>query len=145
MSVDAWEDLAARLALVFTHMEADDFLILSSGPYYVQCYRDPDLLCAEALADRPGFPPVPIGAEGGQRLRDLGWLPPQETWGNWTVELDCPYSSRAARRLADRMVASLREVYQAEDPGDLRYKASNSQTGEPWDVGSLGLIPATAS
>jgi hypothetical protein len=43
------------------------------------------------------------------------------------------------------MLATLRDVYHAENISDLRYEASNSQTGGSWDASSLDPIPATAS
>jgi hypothetical protein len=141
---DAWEALAARLALVLTRLEAGEFLILHAGSYYVQCYQEPALLHVEALGNRPGFPPVPTDAAGEQRLRDLGWLPPEAPGENWTARMAFPASNRQARRLADRMLVTLREVYHAEDVGGLRYEAHHSQTGESRDIDFLGLTPVTA-
>ncbi|AEV85523.1 hypothetical protein ACWT_4501 [Actinoplanes sp. SE50] len=142
MTADPWTALADRLARLLTRREADDFLILHAGPYYVQCYQGPAELYAEALANRSDFPPVRLPAAAEQRLRDLGWQPPDGPDENWTTRLPFPASHRQARALADRMLTTLREVYQVGTITDLRYEATNARAGTPWNAAPLGLLPA---
>jgi hypothetical protein len=145
MSGDPWETLAERLALILTRLEVDDFLILHSGAYYVQCYQEPAGLYAEALANRPQYPPVRIGAQAEQRLLDLGWQPPINAEENWTARLVFPASHRQARQLADRLIVTLRDIYQTRSTTDLRYEASNAIAGTSWNADALGLLPRTAA
>lgn len=139
MSAGTWDDLTAGLALLLTRRAPDDYLILFTGPYYVQCYQDPALLHAEATGNRPGVPEAPVHAE--HRLGELGWHPPRTPGENWTVSLAFPVSHHVARRLAGLMTTTLREVYATPGPDHLRYEATNARTGDSWDAGSLGLSP----
>lgn len=134
-----WEDFTARLTTVLRSLEEWQYLILShKRGGYVQFTADDTELYAEAMSLQ-----YVLACELGDReelvaallseVGELGWalpseLPPEDRppayvptgSPNLSMQWDVPVPFSEAARCA---VATLRRVYGAVRPGNLRYKA----------------------
>jgi hypothetical protein len=134
-----WEDFTARLTTVLRSLEEWQYLIIShKRGGYVQFTADETELYAEAMSLQ-----YVLACELGEReelvaalfseVGELGWampteLPPEDRppgyvptgSPNLSMQWDVPVPFGEAARCA---VATLRRVYGAVRPGNLRYKA----------------------
>lgn len=138
-------DLVAEVAARLPYLNPGDTVIVWRGPYYVEWSQSRVNLSANASANYPALPPeAHLGPERERRLASLGWnRPVANEYPNWWLRpFPWPMSATAGRRLAELLVATLREVYGAASTEDLAYTSFND---EGYPKPSLSTITAKAS
>jgi hypothetical protein len=152
-----WNEFAARLARRLARMSKRQHLVLMLRPFppydgpsmdpnhYVQfAHGGEDGLLAEAVSNRYLTGVATLDAHAERRLIELGWQPPGTgTWGprwdasNYWRIWEPPVPTGEAAMLA---VVTFEEVYWAERPSDLVYRAGHPE-GRPFSWPDLGLEP----
>ena len=122
----SWEQLTGSLAARLPRLRDGDTIILRSGPFFTQLGQGPDFLRVEAASSETLPADARLTAEQEQRLRELGWQPPDPPLDpNWLVEQRWPLSGATATRLASMIVGALRDVY-GLDAARIEEKAFNA-------------------
>jgi hypothetical protein len=135
-----WSRFAERLSRRLVVLaDADTFIFADADVprRFAQLQQTPIVLMLEVSSNVV----LPAGAtltpEEEERLRDLGWFPPDlPNWSNWYLHLNWPLSTDAAGNAARLVVASLRDVLGVAEPDDLGITGFNAATAEKlvfWD------------
>jgi len=148
---DDWAAFEARLAAALSAMDGATYLVLSvagepraGASAYVQFAQGGLLGFRAEAAGNHWLPPGHgLGVAGEERLASLGWQRPAPDAAsrgrNWTREWPEPVPFAEVAALA---VRTLRDVYGAARPGDLRYRAGGFPAHDgPVPVPDLGILP----
>jgi hypothetical protein len=127
MSTPSWEQLTDKLAARLPRLQEDDVIILKCGRYSTQLIQLRWGLSLQAVSNRFLPPELPLSTEQEHQLREKGWQPPDPPLQlNWWLDVDkWPLHSRDAARIAELMISTLRDVYDATDPGDVEERSFN--------------------
>lgn len=132
MNQQSWGRFQQRLAARLFRLIDGDTLILQYGSRYTQLQQGPSSIRVEAVSNHNLPPAEQLTAEQQERLRDMGWQPPNPPLDhNWGVDQDWPLSGRTATHLVEMMVGTLRDVYHADDLGRIEVDAFNAFAGAP--------------
>lgn len=147
----AWAALARRVATVLGKLHDEDALILSrhARRYFVQATGSARHgIRAEAVSNGYITNDIPLDRAEIARLLELGWSAPthtpevehgpdapEEGSPNYYRDLAGPVKVGV---LATLLATTLRDVYGAADPGDLRYQAFDDE-GDPLIFNELKL------
>ncbi|OJF15814.1 hypothetical protein BG844_02595 [Couchioplanes caeruleus subsp. caeruleus] len=116
------QDLGRRLPL----LPVGDIVILQSGAHYTQVHRDTDELDVEAVSNHHLPAHQQLSAAQQEQLAAAGWTrPAPPATYNWWIRQPAPFSTRDGLRLAERMVAALRDVYGIVSPDTLVEQTDN--------------------
>ncbi len=138
MSERPWEQLAGDLAAQLPRLRNADTVILRHGEQLVQVQQFPTVLHAEAASNEFLPPDQALTPDAEQKLRELGWNEPTPPgYLNWWHETRWPLSSAASKAIAQRLLATLRDVYGAPSPLELTYQAF---TAEPLTLTALTYL-----
>ena len=147
----AWVALASRVAGVLGKLQDEDALILSrhGRRYFVQATGSARTgIRAEAVSNGYITNDIPLDRAEIARLIELGWSAPTHTpevehgpdapddgSPNYYLDLAAPVKLAS---LATLLAMTLRDVYGAADPGELRYQAFDDE-GDPLIFNEIGL------
>jgi hypothetical protein len=142
-----WSEFARRFARELAGLDRDTILIVrehDESRHYVQAMREPDRLYAEAVSNNFLDGPLAMAPADEEVLAEAGWRPPTPDWtpANWWTELP-PIATRDAHaRLADMMVAALRDVQGVRRPADLVYESFHRDGAGLIELLDFGISPA---
>ncbi len=141
-----WDDLAAGLVDALGKLPEGAVLQLSEaalpeeGGYYAQLWQDPDRLHAEISGNGVVRADRRLAPDAEARIAALGWDPPGTgNPVNWSTTLHWPAPADDYRRLADGLVAVLRDVFELGTPDDVAYRSWLADTGQEQPLPQLGL------
>jgi hypothetical protein len=127
MNADPWGDLTGDLAAQLPYLKNGDIVILKREDRYVQLFQGPDGGSIEASANANLPAPQRLSAAGEEKLSEMGWEPPRPPdRHNWWIDYGWPLHSREARRLAELLVATLREAFETKNPRELQREDFNA-------------------
>jgi len=153
----SWDDFTAQLASVLARLARENYLIVyvdddgrdgsqdGDAPYYVQFAPGSEKgFRAEAVGNRYLIGFDRLSPEDERRMGALTWLSPDSetegTGGDTNFYRDWPVPTPHAE-IAEVAVRTLREIYRAESPSDLRYRAFDEQ-GRHFAVPGVDILPA---
>jgi hypothetical protein len=145
-----WSEFARRFARELAGLDRDTILIVrehNESRHYVQAMREPDRLYAESVSNNFLDGPLAMAPADEEVLAEAGWRPPTPDWtpANWWTELP-PIATRDAHaRLADMMVAALRDVQGVRRPADLVYESFHRDGVGLIELLDFGIPPADPS
>ncbi|HUF85401.1 MAG TPA: hypothetical protein VMQ81_12510 [Acidimicrobiia bacterium] len=140
-----WPGFIADLAHTLAGLATGESLVLevvpegSVGPssYYVQFAARPDGLWAEAVSNAFLPEPAQLREADEERLEKSGWRAPDgSVSANFSTSWPAPAPSAEA---ADLAVATLRQIYGAATPADVRMRTVAA------DASSMAVAPASLS
>jgi hypothetical protein len=124
-----WNAFEAGLASPLPTVEANSVLLVSVAalpPVYVQFTRTDRSLLAQTGADDVFPSDHRLGSVGAERLRALGWLPPDSDPSGgrtWHAELPWPGRTAGYKAMAARCTQLFRDIHAVSDPDQLEYRA----------------------
>ncbi|GIF98658.1 DUF6301 family protein [Catellatospora citrea] len=130
-----WVDFTARLRDDLLRLDGG-VVLLRHGARVVQFASSHGVLCAEVVADHAAVPePDRFSARQHEALLGLGWREPRPSGDpNWTCEPVRHLTGPGVEALADRLVATLRDVLGVDRPGHLLVESWDDDTAEPLDL-----------
>jgi hypothetical protein len=140
-----WADVVGELAEVLERLRAEDAVSLEVGDAFVQFIRfgrgnvvDGPAVFVHTTAGRPGSP----AAEG---LAALGWARWDDDATVGQPEVPAPVAPATARRLAEVIVRTLRDVHGAADPADVTFSSFNNHGLRAPRLRTIGAQPQQAA
>lgn len=123
----SWQELTQTLGARLPRLDDGDSLILEHGDFYAQCQMAEDWLHADVVSNHHLPPEHQLSAEQEERLRAMGWLPPDPPGNfNWHVKVPVPMSDDDGARVAEMMVGALRDVFGIDRADLLKGRAFNA-------------------
>ncbi|WP_426513290.1 TY-Chap domain-containing protein [Dactylosporangium sp. McL0621] len=115
-----WPDVTDELAGTLERLRNEDAVSLDAGDAFVQVIR---FRRGTVLSGPVVYVHTSPGAAG---LAELGWAPRDEDETVGQPEVPAPVEPATARRLANLIVRTLREVHGVANPAALRYSSFNN-------------------
>lgn len=148
MSVE-WDAFAQGLVDALPRLPAGGLLVIaepedperSQYGRYTQFAQGADALDAYVVVNSFLEEPARASEDGERIIAAAGWRPPEPSAGheNWWTRLAWPATTEQYRTVAGMVVTALRDGYGIPDPGVMRYKAWNENTGADIELPLLGL------
>jgi hypothetical protein len=127
--VTDWDAFEVGLASALATLQANSFLLVSVAalpPIYVQFAQNDRALLAQTGADDVLPSDHRLGSEGAERLRALGWLPPDSDPSGgrtWHAQLRWPARTADYEAMAARCTQLFRDIHAVSDTDQLEYRA----------------------
>lgn len=144
-----WEAFAQGLVDALADLPAGGLLVIGEPEKpeqpqygrYTQFAQSTDALDAYVVVNSFLEEPARASEEGERVIAAAGWHPPEPNAGheNWWTRLLWPATAEQYRAVTGMVVTALRDGYGIPDPGVLRYKAWNENTGDGIELPLLGL------
>src|SRR4051794_16188095 len=115
-----WADLTDELAGTIERLRNEDAVLLQAGDVFVQFIR---FTSGMVLSGPAVYVHTSAGAAG---LGELGWATVDDEQTVGQPEVPAPVEAGTARRLAELIVRTLRDVHGVAEPGALRYSSFNN-------------------
>ncbi|KAF0848244.1 TY-Chap domain-containing protein [Nocardia caishijiensis] len=144
-----WDDVATALAGELAALPAGAIVKLVEAraerpSRFAQFLQTDAELTAELIDDDHLAAELRAGRAGNAVIRELGWQPRDRHHENWWTHLPWPAPAADYRRLADMVVAGLRDGFGVATPDSFTYDAWNERRGNSLiELPQLGLPLAT--
>lgn len=140
-----WNDVADELTTLLARLRDGDALTLEVGPHLVQFKRFGPIISVIGSGTGPGLPEeLRVSADQARQMVALGWQPPDGEVVHSLPDLPCPLPAADARRVADLLVATVRDVYGAGTPAAATFSSHNDDGQRTPTLATVAMNPAQA-
>jgi hypothetical protein len=140
-----WNDVADELTTLLALLRDGDALALEVGPYFIQFKRFGPVISVIASGTGPGVEEDSrLSADQARQMAALGWQPPDEEVTHSLPDVARPLSAADARRVADLLLATVRDVYGAATPAAATFSSHNDGGQRAPTLATVPMNPAQA-